>query len=595
MKKISLISLASDASATLTALHELGILHLTHVNEPKSDELESTNKQIDRISSALDILTVILSDKDKVEPSKSIKAAAEKMPADEIVNRINHLVNLRKELSERITALREEEKTIEPYGNYDPALIDELVAKGIHVKLYQSNEKNLPEIPEGISVFPLSHDNAGKYYAAISLNDFEYEACEYVPHHRPLSIVSSDISQAEEDIEHVNHELMAFALSRATLDNYLHQEQQKVNLLEARDGIGLAGKLVYLNGFCPQPQEPKLRDAAEQHGWGLVIEKPGVDDQVPTAIKSPRWVSPVTSLLNMIDILPGYKEIDISSVFLLAFSFFFGILVGDAGYGLIFLILTIATRIKLKKAPAGPFNLMYILSATTIIWGIITANYFGISYNLLPAPIAKLGFSWEWISDNDNFMSLCFLIGAIHLTIAHVWRLISIINSTRALAQAGWLMLTWSMYFAARFLVLDYPLPSFFNYILVPGLLLVTLFMTPFKRLKTEWASHITLPFDVINSFVDIVSYVRLFAVGSASLAVAAAFNAIAIGEGINSVFAGLIAALILFMGHALNMILCIMGVLVHGIRLNTLEFSGHIGLEWSGFKYNPFKKQEKI
>jgi V/A-type H+-transporting ATPase subunit I len=91
---------------------------------------------------------------------------------------------------------------------------------------------------------------------------------------------------------------------------------------------------------------------------------------------------------------------------------------------------------------------------------------------------------------------------------------------------------------------------------------------------------------------VDVVSYVRLFAVGSASLAVAVAFNQMAIGNGINSILSGVIAALILFMGHALNILLCAMGVLVHGVRLNTLEFSGHVGMQWAGFKYNPFARR---
>ena len=591
MKKISLISLASDASATLTALHELGILHLTHVNEPESDEQESTNKQVGRINSALDILTVISSDKNRVEPSEAIKAAADKMPPKEIVDRVHNLVNLRKECTERIVALREEEKLIEPYGNYDPALIDELATKGVYVKLYQSGEKHQPEAPEGVSVFPLSQDGAGKYYATVSLNEFECDVCEYIPHHRPLSVVSSDIAQASDDVNRVAQELMAFAQSRATLEDYLHQEQQELSMLEARDGIGLSGKLVYLNGFCPTPQEQKLRAAAEQHGWGLILDDPSDDDQVPTVIESPKWVKPVESLLDMIEVLPGYKEVDISSIFLLGFSLFFAILVGDAGYGLIFLILTIMARMKMKKAPSGPFNLMYILSSCTIVWGVISGNYFGVSFSALPAPLAKLGVSYEWLSVDNNFMGLCFLIGAIHLTIAHIWRLILSINSTRAIAQVGWVIMTWCMYFGANTLVLGAELPGFFNLLFVPALLMIIIFMTPLKRLKTEWNSHIILPFDVINNFVDVVSYVRLFAVGSASLAVAISFNELAIGNGIDSVFAGLGAALILFLGHAMNLILCVMGVLVHGIRLNALEFSGHIGLEWSGFKYNPFKK----
>jgi V/A-type H+-transporting ATPase subunit I len=100
----------------------------------------------------------------------------------------------------------------------------------------------------------------------------------------------------------------------------------------------------------------------------------------------------------------------------------------------------------------------------------------------------------------------------------------------------------------------------------------------------------VTLALDVINNFVDIISYVRLYAVGAASLAIAQAFNGMALDMGFNGIGA-IGAAFILFAGHALNIILGAMGVMVHGIRLNTLEFSGHAGVEWAGIHFNPFRK----
>jgi V/A-type H+-transporting ATPase subunit I len=107
--------------------------------------------------------------------------------------------------------------------------------------------------------------------------------------------------------------------------------------------------------------------------------------------------------------------------------------------------------------------------------------------------------------------------------------------------------------------------------------------------MKTEWIGHVMLPFDLIGNFVDLMSYIRLFAVGTASLAVAQAFNGMV---GFNSFFAGLFAAFVLFVGHSLNIILAFMGVLVHGIRLNALEFSNQMGLEWAGYAYQPFEKK---
>jgi len=97
------------------------------------------------------------------------------------------------------------------------------------------------------------------------------------------------------------------------------------------------------------------------------------------------------------------------------------------------------------------------------------------------------------------------------------------------------------------------------------------------------------LPIDIISGFSDVVSYLRLFAVGYASVVVAYSFNEMAIGGGINSVLAGVLAAFILIVGHLLNIVLGAMAIIVHGVRLNMLEFSGHLNMEWSGIKYKPF------
>jgi len=114
-----------------------------------------------------------------------------------------------------------------------------------------------------------------------------------------------------------------------------------------------------------------------------------------------------------------------------------------------------------------------------------------------------------------------------------------------------------------------------------------------FKKtlLKGIGISLANLPLEVISGFSDVVSYLRLFAVGYATVVVASSFNSMATGEGISSIVAGFGAAIILLLGHALNIILAMMSVLVHGVRLNMLEFSGHVGVQWSGKAYEPFKE----
>ena len=111
------------------------------------------------------------------------------------------------------------------------------------------------------------------------------------------------------------------------------------------------------------------------------------------------------------------------------------------------------------------------------------------------------------------------------------------------------------------------------------------------KKIKSEWFNYIILPLNIVSNFVDVVSYVRLFAVGAASFALANAFNQMAMDVGFGGFLSGLVASLILFFSHLLNILLSAMGVMVHGVRLNTLEFSGHIGVQWAGRKYIPFRK----
>ncbi|MBF0253444.1 MAG: hypothetical protein HQL29_06490 [Candidatus Omnitrophica bacterium] len=180
----------------------------------------------------------------------------------------------------------------------------------------------------------------------------------------------------------------------------------------------------------------------------------------------------------------------------------------------------------------------------------------------------------------------------MHLTIAHATKAIREINSPKVIAQFGWIAIVWGMFFSANTLVLAKPFPWFSGYLLLGGILAVLLFANFQKNfIKGILETLVDLPLSIISAFSDIVSYLRLFAVGYASVVVAQSFNSMAVGDGVNTILGGIIAALILFIGHTLNIILALMAVVVHGIRLNMLEFSGHLGMQWSGKEYKPFKE----
>jgi V/A-type H+-transporting ATPase subunit I len=595
MKQITLLCLEDDRAQTLQALQELGVLHLHYLAIPESRDVEILRRELESTKDCIRLLSRMLDDSEK----DLLQLTPPQESPSQAVDQVRILQARKKNLEEKKDALSAEKTKLAPFGDFEAQTIHDLAENGIFVRLYHIPSRDLPEAPEGAVLSVLHSDMQGHAVALIDTNpSSSLDAREFTPPSRSLSELETELNETIADLNCVQEEFER----RVPLIDQIRQYQTSIEdqtaLAEARAGMQASEKIAYLQGFCPVPKLDTLSQAAKSHGWGLVIEEPDPDLRVPTLIQNPGWVRPIRAVFDMIGIMPGYDEVDISALFLLFLSLFFAILVGDAGYGILFLGLTALLRAKNKTAPPEAFRLLGIFSVATIIWGVLTGNYFGINPSFLPAPLAALRLDWlspDAIGQDAadaNFMTLTFLIGAIHLSIAHLWNFVRTINSTRALAQLGWICLTWTMFFMARFMVLSVPLPGFVPWLFVIGLILIVIFMTPFRELKKEWTGHVMLALDVISNFVDVVSYVRLFAVGSASLAVAVAFNQMAIGNGINSILSGVIAAIILFMGHALNILLCAMGVLVHGVRLNTLEFSGHVGMQWAGFKYNPFARR---
>ena len=208
-----------------------------------------------------------------------------------------------------------------------------------------------------------------------------------------------------------------------------------------------------------------------------------------------------------------------------------------------------------------------------------------------------------------NIMGLCFLIGAVQITIGHLWNVVDLVRAKKlkALEQLGWVLTTWGMFFLADNMVLKGNMVGYLHlsaagqaglfqgltWAGIAGVALIALFMMPPREIKDGWFNLALLPLNLVGNFTDVVSYVRLYAVGTAGFAVANAFNNMIFPGGDVSVAGLLVGAVLAFLAHTLNILLSTMGVLVHGIRLNTLEFSNHKGISWSGSAYRPFAKPE--
>lgn len=594
MKNLTLFAMAKDQDLALERLRELGVVHVTPVQVSSGDSLEEVRQRGAVAKEALEELMAQSKAGGKGGKGSSLPDArtADSRDPAAVIAQVSRLLGKRKELREHLESVRKELERVAVLGDFDVQAPARLAEKGVAVQVLEAGVREVLRAPEGYCLQLLGHGTESNVYALLGLGEIESDidlgapyALFKMPERSPAELRGL-ADEAEAALAEVQEELRALAPQAPLVEKRVAELAEDLQYLEVKEGMGRAESLCYMQGYVPEDSIESLRDLAQRSGWGLVVREPRSGEQVPTLIRYPRMVKPIKTLFDVLKILPSYWESDVSWTFLIFFTIFVGLLIGDACYGLLMLGAAVFLLIR-KKGARQAAMLLLILSLSVIFFGVITGSWLGIKN--LPSFLAALKI--DWLSDTNNLMNLTFLIGAIHISLAHIWNAISEFPRLKFLAEIGWLLVVWSMYFLASSIVLGNPLPAFEFYLLIPGVVLVILFMTPPAELRANMINHFLLPLTLVSFFTDIISYVRLFAVGVATVAVMDAFNGMAMSIGFGNMLTGAAAVLILLFGHSLNLVLAGLAVLVHGVRLNTLEFSTHKGLTWSGHTFHPFSR----
>jgi V/A-type H+-transporting ATPase subunit I len=283
----------------------------------------------------------------------------------------------------------------------------------------------------------------------------------------------------------------------------------------------------------------------------------------------------------------GYREFDVSAAFMVALPVFAAILIGDGGYGL---LLTVALGLMYPKL-AGKMGkeflqLMIVIGVATTVWGFLSNSFFGAPLPFYPwsKPIIPVNMTQPSM---DFMMKLSFIIGATHLSLAKLWQVIRLVPSLKALGSLGWGMIVWGMLGVIQMFLFNLALDwsTIWLWLLTIGASLAIVFDNPNRNVaKMIGMGVANFPLALLSAFSDVFSYVRLMAVGLASAVLAANFNEMASGVPFWPA-----TVLILVLGHSLNLALCMIALFAHGVRLNMLEFSNNLGMQWTGQDYRPF------
>lgn len=632
MKKVSLIIMGDKKTETLKKLRKLGMIHI-EITEDSSERLNELKEQISLLESAV----FIVGNKKSIE-EKEITVTE----ALSVAKEISSLTEEKKECQAEQVVLNSELERLKSWGRFDPESVKDLAEKGIDISFYEIPKKEYEALGDSLKTIKLGESK--NTVKCVLINSFTDEKTEFVAtmnnYKLELPQMSTEemqqkVSEFIDEIKSIDEKILSYGKYTNALKNAVKACEKEIEFEIYATGMADEDlsenknvSIAHFKGYIETENIDKLKETAKLNSWGLLIEDPTEEDDVPTKLKNNKFVSLIYPLTDFLGAVPGYFEYDISGWFLAFILIFFGIIFGDGGYGLFICAVASIPIIKslvTKKEVSPTFLLVGLLGLSTVLWGTLTCTWFGLSADQIPLWLQKLSIPvisnvyadriWHpfWtegetgLTTAQNLQIFCFSLALIQLTIAHIKGVKRNIKSLKMLGDIGSILQLFGIYYLVLSLVVN---PEVFSFSLVisgipVGTVAIALigigFLLSFvfsnyegniiKSILASLTNIVSVLLGVVNVFSDIVSYIRLWAVGLAGAAIAATVNELA-GPLLGNFLFMIIAIVLLVFGHGLNMILNVLSVIVHGIRLNTLEFSSHLDMSWSGHKFKPFNEQ---
>ncbi len=599
-----LLTLSKYKKESLEILRDFGAVHIN-----------SCNKNSDSLKKSIDDRRILMQAFSLLKEDGGVKALKSSNGNFlDIAKSIVNLGNEIKEFQDIKRSLLHERNLISVWGNFSLENIDELKESNIYIQFFKIQKSEYKNLLRDLNVNVLLIKNVKNTSYFVSVGEFEQK------------IEIADEFKFNFDLDYINNKLKV-------VDEILDQKLTQISLFNKyidilRDEIKNYDQIVefeqvladmqtdfedfsYITGFIPAESQEALKNAVLKAGFAAQFADPEENDIIPTYIKRKGIANLAAPIFNILETIPGYKERDISFIFMLFFFVFFGMIIGDAAYGVIFFLIGILLSLSflLKGKPLTPFHgLIFYLSVSSILYGAMTGTWFGSPLILEMFPILN-SFKVSYLTEKNsvqNIIFICFSIGVLQISLAHVWNFFRQVKEKphiHSIAQIGWLMCIVGLYYLVLNLILSqsrFPMYNVVYNVIYFGVALVFVFGKQdgsnfFKCILKSFGGIIEQFLTTVSGFADIISYIRLFAVGLAGLSISASFNTMSIpllkSSNIGLIVAGII---VILFGHVLNIMLSLLSVIVHGVRLNMLEFSNHLGQEWSGCAYRPFKKMKK-
>ena len=588
MKKLTFLVTNKEYEQFLTDIRQLGVIHIEELQAgATSEELQAGLALAERYKNAFKVLDYATDAYAAPEVPSSVDI--DDATAMNLLDRVEALNADELSLKHQLDAVKKNIAALEPWGDFRWDNFRALEREGYVPTFYVCSSKLFKqEWADKYFATPISEQGGKTYFVTFSAERPDITAEALVLPDRTLSDYLAEESRLEAEIERVHNQMLAVneqyrgVLTAGRIDNENAISLSKVHL--SHESIAGDAVRLLVGWTLAEKVDPVVNYLEDNHIY-YELADPSFDDNVPIQIQNNKFASLFEPILRMYS-LPNYHDIDPLPLFAPFFMLFFGLCMGDAGYGTLILAASIA--ICLLKPNIRKYGLLgACLGGMTIVCGLITGTFFGIDLSTV---------DWDWIkplqpyflndSKKDSFfgyspmMVISVIIGLIQVLIGMT------MAGCKAVKNYGWVFgigkFSWVTALVSATILFGLPLfgvelSQAVQYVLygLIGLSVLGIFFLnspaayrkPVVGAAMNIGSGLWATYGMATGLLgDLLSYIRLFALG----------------------LTGVI--LILLFGHGINFALCMISSFVHPMRLTFVEYFKNAEFEGGGNEYDPFR-----
>lgn len=592
MKKISFLILNKEYQNFLERLRELGVVHVVERQKGAASDaaLQEDMRQLSRYQTILKALEPMAADTSAVASSAADASA--------ISDRYEALVAEKETLEQQRQTLLKNCQELSAWGDFDMNSVKRLAEAGYVMRFFTCPPKAFDKEWENLyNVMEVSSDKQKIYFVTVTPVGTEISLDA-----EPCNLPEMSLSQTETALQEnearrnaLESELLNLASDGVAV---LRKAVGKCSETVSFDKVSLSGEavadesLVMLEGWIPAANVNNVEPVLGTMPVFYDISDPTPEDDIPILLSNNRFAKlfePLTKLY----MLPTYQELDLTLIFAPFFMLFFGLCLGDIGYGLLMIVaLPIFTKLFQLINPEFSKWLVVLFGASTMLCGLLSGSFFGFSLYNLDIPFVTQMKELLY-KENSEMFSISLYIGVVQILLGMAVKAVNLTIQTGfkyAISTIGWLLLLVTV-IVAVLAGIDFSNPVIIALLAIAGVC-IFLLNSPGKNPLLNIGLGLWDTYNMATGLLgDVLSYVRLFALGLSGGILANVFNSMATGMSPDIPVVGfIVTALIFLVGHALNIFMNILGAVVHPMRLTFVEFFKNAGYTGGGTEYRPFR-----